>query len=90
MRIPTSLTPLSQSILVGSAQNAHRRHARTLSLGGGFASSVDSAFLWDDNPAAALTVASWGQSPEKVGHLFSTAVPSPAQTNAKISNPIKI
>jgi len=89
MRILTSLTPLSQSILVGSALNAHRRHARELSLGDGFASSVNSACLWDDNPAAALTVAAWEQSPDRVGHFFSTAAPSPIQRNAKISNIIK-
>jgi len=89
MRIPTSLTPLSQSILVDAAHNAHHRHARALSLGGGFASNVDSACFWDYNPAAALTVAAWGQSPEKVAHLFSTVTPPPTQGNAKISNTIK-
>ena len=89
MRIPTSLSPLSQSILVSALRKAHQRHARTLSLGGGFATKVDAGNLWDNNPATALTVAAWGQSPEKVAHCFSTGTPPPTPGNAKINNTIK-
>ncbi len=89
MRIPISLTPLSRSIVVGAARNAHRRHADALSVGGGFATSVDSAFLWDNNPTAALTVAAWGQSPERVARLFSTPSPTLPQGKVKTSKTIK-
>ena len=89
MLIPTSLTPLSQSILFAAAQSAHRRHARALALGPGSTHTIAPAFLWDNSPVAELTVAAWGQSPKMIGRLFTVETPSSSPDNAKVSKTIK-
>ena len=89
MLIPTSLTPLSQSILFAAAQSAHHRHARALALGTGFTPTIAPAFLWNNSPVAELTVAAWGQSPEMIGRLFAVETPSSSPDNAKVSKTIK-
>ena len=88
MFIPTSLTPLSQSILHAAVQTAHRRHVRALGINNpNFA--VSPPFLWDNTPASELTVAAWGQSPKIVGHLFAVETPASNPNSAKLSKTIK-
>ena len=90
MLIPKSLTPLSQSVLHVASEAAHRRHARTLALEPGpTIRTVSPAFLWDDRPLAALTVAAWGQSPQTIGHLFAVDAPSSSPNKVKINRTIK-
>jgi len=88
MLIPTALTPLSQSILHAAVQTAHRRHVRTLGLNNP-SFTISPPFLWDNTPAAELTVAAWGQSPKIVGHLFAVETPVSNPSSAKVSRTIK-